>query len=173
MIDKFNPEIEYRWIPNNEEEIKGRQKSQGFEVVLKSTGEPMIKWGCILVKRNKCMDKTKFDDHIDDHIKGYTIPGFQKKILVYKVEATNTKKQPPELTIFNAPANPLKPLNWNAYVVETLRRRKLEKLTQKTHAALADVCVPTMYAFEKGDLSLSLKTAFKIMKVVGLYLEEK
>lgn len=60
------------------------------------------------------------------------------------------------------------PLNWQALVDETLRRRKQENITQKEHAALADVSVPTMAAFDRGDKTLSLVKAFDILRVVGL-----
>lgn len=61
-----------------------------------------------------------------------------------------------------------KPITWDVYVMETLRRRKEQKLNQKTHAALAKVSLPTMRAFERGEITLSLRTAFKIMRVIGL-----
>ena len=38
----------------------------------------------------------------------------------------------------------LAPLNWDALVAEALRRRKAERLTQREHAALANVSVPTI-----------------------------
>jgi transcriptional regulator with XRE-family HTH domain len=62
----------------------------------------------------------------------------------------------------------LSPLNWQALVNEALRRRKAEKLTQREHAALASVSIPTMAAFERGEESLSLGKAFSILRVVGL-----
>lgn len=63
------------------------------------------------------------------------------------------------------------PVNWNSIVDETLRRRKFEKMTQREHAALAKVSVPTMAAFERGDKSLSLLKAFDILRVVGMVYE--
>lgn len=59
-------------------------------------------------------------------------------------------------------------INWQDIVNETLKRRKEEGLTQREHAALANVSIPTMAAFEAGELSLSLAKAFDILKVVGL-----
>jgi len=53
-------------------------------------------------------------------------------------------------------------------VDETLRRRKAEKLTQREHAALASVSVPTMAAFERGETTLTLAKALDILRVVGL-----
>ncbi|MCA3362096.1 MAG: helix-turn-helix transcriptional regulator, partial [Roseomonas sp.] len=55
---------------------------------------------------------------------------------------------------------------------ETIRRRKAEKLTQREHAALASVSVPTMAAFERGETTLTLSKAFDILRVVGLVDEQ-
>jgi transcriptional regulator with XRE-family HTH domain len=63
------------------------------------------------------------------------------------------------------------PLNWQALVDEALRRRKAEKLTQREHAALAGVSIPTIVGFDRGERTLSLAKAFDILQVVGL-LEE-
>lgn len=63
------------------------------------------------------------------------------------------------------------PLNWRALVAEALRRRKAEKLTQRQHAALASVSIPTIVAFDRGERTLSLAKAFDILRVVGLVEE--
>lgn len=60
------------------------------------------------------------------------------------------------------------PLNWSALVAEAIRRRKAEKLTQRQHAALASVSIPTIVAFDRGELTLSLAKAIDILRVVGL-----
>jgi transcriptional regulator with XRE-family HTH domain len=60
------------------------------------------------------------------------------------------------------------PLNWRAIVDEAIRRRKAEKLTQKEHAALASVSIPTIVAFDRGERTLTLAKAFDILRVVGL-----
>ena len=60
------------------------------------------------------------------------------------------------------------PLAWQRYVEETLRRRKAEGLTQKSHSALAGVSHPTMAAFERGETTLTLAKALDILRVVGL-----
>jgi transcriptional regulator with XRE-family HTH domain len=60
------------------------------------------------------------------------------------------------------------PLNWRALVDEAIRRRKAEKLTQREHAALASVSVPTIVSFDRGEESLTLAKAFAILRVVGL-----
>jgi transcriptional regulator with XRE-family HTH domain len=65
------------------------------------------------------------------------------------------------------------PLNWGALVAEALRRRKAEKLTQREHAALASVSIPTIVAFDRGERTLSLSKAFDILRVVGLVDEPK
>lgn len=68
----------------------------------------------------------------------------------------------------SATAGGISPLNWPALVAEAIRRRKAEKLTQKEHAALASVSIPTMIAFDRGERTLSLAKAIDILRVVGL-----
>jgi transcriptional regulator with XRE-family HTH domain len=62
-------------------------------------------------------------------------------------------------------------LNWKSLVAEAIRRRKAEKLTQREHAALAAVSIPTIVAFDRGEETLSLGKAFDILRVVGLVVE--
>lgn len=62
-------------------------------------------------------------------------------------------------------------LNWQELVAEAIRRRKAEKLTQREHAALASVSIPTIVGFDRGEQTLTLAKAFDILRVVGL-LEE-
>jgi transcriptional regulator with XRE-family HTH domain len=64
------------------------------------------------------------------------------------------------------------PIDWPALVREAIRRRKAEKMTQRDHAALAGVSVPTIVAFDRAETTLSLAKAFDILRVVGL-LENK
>ena len=66
---------------------------------------------------------------------------------------------------------PLAPLDWPALVDEALRRRKEEGLTQREHAALAGVSVPTIAGFDRGETTLTLAKAFDILRVVGLVHE--
>lgn len=68
------------------------------------------------------------------------------------------------------PKNPggLKPLNWQRLVEEALARRKMEGLTQREHAALAGVSIPTIAGFDRGETTLTLAKAFDILRVVGL-----
>jgi transcriptional regulator with XRE-family HTH domain len=63
------------------------------------------------------------------------------------------------------------PLNWTALVAEAIRRRKKEKLTQREHAALASVSIPTIVGFDRGERTLTLAKAFDILRVVGLVEE--
>jgi transcriptional regulator with XRE-family HTH domain len=63
------------------------------------------------------------------------------------------------------------PLNWTALVTEAIRRRKAEKVTQREHAALASVSIPTIVAFDRGERTLTLAKAFDILRVVGLVEE--
>jgi transcriptional regulator with XRE-family HTH domain len=60
------------------------------------------------------------------------------------------------------------PLDWRALVAEAIRRRKAEKLTQREHAALASVSIPTIVSFDRGEETLTLSKAFDILRVVGL-----
>lgn len=68
---------------------------------------------------------------------------------------------------------PIAPLNWQELVAEALRRRKAEKLTQREHAALASVSIPTIVAFDRGERTLTLAKAFDILRVVGLLQEDE
>jgi len=62
-------------------------------------------------------------------------------------------------------------INWQALVDEALRRRKAEGMTQREHAALAGVSVPTMAGFERAETTLTLAKVFDILRVVGLVEE--
>jgi transcriptional regulator with XRE-family HTH domain len=62
-------------------------------------------------------------------------------------------------------------LNWKSLVAEAIRRRKAEKLTQREHASLAGVSIPTIVAFDRGEETLTLAKAFDILRVVGLVVE--
>ncbi|HSM40885.1 MAG TPA: helix-turn-helix domain-containing protein [Afifellaceae bacterium] len=64
------------------------------------------------------------------------------------------------------------PLDWPRLVNEALRRRKAEGLTQREHAALAGVSVPTIAGFDRGETTLTLAKAFDILRVVGLLHEQ-
>lgn len=62
-------------------------------------------------------------------------------------------------------------INWKSLVAEAIRRRKAEKLTQRQHAALAGVSIPTIAAFDHGEETLTLAKAFDILRVVGLMVQ--
>lgn len=64
--------------------------------------------------------------------------------------------------------SPITAIDWHALVAEAVRRRKAERMTQKEHAALASVSIPTIVAFDRGERTLSLAKAFDILRVVGL-----
>ena len=59
------------------------------------------------------------------------------------------------------PANPtrIELLNWKSLVAEAIRRRRAEKLTQRDHAALAGVSIPTIVAFDRAEETLTLAVA--------------
>jgi transcriptional regulator with XRE-family HTH domain len=59
-------------------------------------------------------------------------------------------------------------LNWPAIVEEAIRRRKSEKLSQRALAAIAGVTHPTIVKFEKGDTTITLKTALAVLNALGL-----
>lgn len=59
-------------------------------------------------------------------------------------------------------------MGWQRLVEEALARRKAEKLTQREHAALAGVSIPTIAGFDRGETTLTLVKAFDILRVVGL-----
>lgn len=60
------------------------------------------------------------------------------------------------------------PLDWQGLVDEAVRRRKEEGHTQKSLAALAGVSVPTVNAFEQGDIKLRLEKVFHILEALGM-----
>lgn len=59
-------------------------------------------------------------------------------------------------------------LDWQELVEEAISRRKQQKFTQKKLAVLAGVSGPTVNSFEQGKTSLTLASALKILKSLGL-----
>ena len=59
-------------------------------------------------------------------------------------------------------------LNWQIFVDESIKRRKEQGLTQKELAVLAGVSHPTVNNFEQGKTTLTLASATKILKILGL-----
>ncbi len=59
-------------------------------------------------------------------------------------------------------------LNWAALINEAIKRRKEQKLTQEQLAILAGVSKPTLNTFEQGFHNITLASALKILKTLGL-----
>ncbi|MBB5985489.1 helix-turn-helix domain-containing protein [Sphingobium lignivorans] len=61
------------------------------------------------------------------------------------------------------------PIDWQSLVDEAIRRRKAERLSQRSLAALAGVSVPTVNAFEQGEINLRFDRVVAILRVLGLF----
>ena len=59
-------------------------------------------------------------------------------------------------------------LNWSGIVEEAIKRRKEQKLTQTKLAILTGVSKPTLNRFEQGRTSITLESALKILRFLGL-----
>ncbi|NGZ95013.1 MAG: hypothetical protein CV089_02565 [Nitrospira sp. WS110] len=59
-------------------------------------------------------------------------------------------------------------LDWQSLVEEAVKRRKEQKLSQKKLAVLAGVSGPTINAFEQQRTSITLESALKILRCLGL-----
>ncbi len=59
-------------------------------------------------------------------------------------------------------------LDWSSFVKEAIIRRKAQKLTQKKLAVLADVSGPTVNRFEQKKTNITLESALKILRCLGL-----
>ena len=59
-------------------------------------------------------------------------------------------------------------LNWQSLVIEAVKRRKEQGLTQEQMAVLAGVSKPTLNSFEQGKTNIRLDSALKILKMLGL-----
>ena len=59
-------------------------------------------------------------------------------------------------------------LDWQSLVEEAVRRRKEQKLSQKKLAVLAGVSGPTVNAFERQRTSITLESALKILRCLGM-----
>ena len=59
-------------------------------------------------------------------------------------------------------------LDWQSLVIEAVRRRKEQRITQEQLSVLAGVSKPTLNSFEQGKTTITLKTALKILSVLGL-----
>lgn len=59
-------------------------------------------------------------------------------------------------------------LDWQSLVQEAVRRRKMQKLTQEQLSVLAGVSKPTLNRFEQAKSNITLESAFKILRILGL-----
>lgn len=59
-------------------------------------------------------------------------------------------------------------LDWQALVKEAVTRRKEQKLSQKGLAVLAGISKPTLNSFEQGKTTITLESALKILRSLGL-----
>ncbi|URW75903.1 helix-turn-helix domain-containing protein [Sphingomonas donggukensis] len=62
-------------------------------------------------------------------------------------------------------------IDWRATVDEAIRRRKAEGLSQRALASLAGVSVPTVNAFEQGDIRLRFERIVAILGALGLFAQ--
>lgn len=59
-------------------------------------------------------------------------------------------------------------LDWPNLVEEAIKRRKQQKLTQRQLAVLAEVSKPTLNRFEQKKTNITLESALKILRCLGL-----
>lgn len=59
-------------------------------------------------------------------------------------------------------------LDWPGLVEEAIKRRRAQHLTQKQLAVLAGVSGPTVNRFERKRGNITLKSAFAILRLLGL-----
>jgi transcriptional regulator with XRE-family HTH domain len=59
-------------------------------------------------------------------------------------------------------------LNWPQLVEEAIKRRKQQRFTQEQLAILAGVSKPTINNFEQGNTNITLDSALKILRALGL-----
>jgi transcriptional regulator with XRE-family HTH domain len=63
------------------------------------------------------------------------------------------------------------PIDWRVVVDEAIRRRKRERMTQRSLAELAGVSVPTVNAFEQGQIRLRFERVIAILEALGLFVQ--
>lgn len=63
------------------------------------------------------------------------------------------------------------PIDWRATVDEAIRRRKAEGLSQRSLAALAGVSVPTVNAFEQGEINLRFERVIAILEALDMFVQ--
>jgi transcriptional regulator with XRE-family HTH domain len=59
-------------------------------------------------------------------------------------------------------------LNWQLLVKEAVKRRKEQHLTQEELSVISGVSKPTLNGFEQGKTNITLDSAIKILRVLGL-----
>ena len=59
-------------------------------------------------------------------------------------------------------------LDWSKFVQEAIIRRKEQKLTQEEFAILVGLSKPTINSFEQCKTSITLESALKILRSLGL-----
>lgn len=59
-------------------------------------------------------------------------------------------------------------LDWQNLVKEAVKRRKEQHLTQEQLAILSGVSKPTLNGFEQGHTNITLASALKILRMLGL-----
>ena len=62
------------------------------------------------------------------------------------------------------------PIDWRATVDEAIRRRKEEGISQRSLAALAGVSLPTVNAFEQGQINLRFERVIAILEALDLFV---
>lgn len=62
------------------------------------------------------------------------------------------------------------PIDWRETVDEAIRRRKEEGLSQRSLAALAGVSLPTVNAFEQGQINLRFERVIAILEALDLFV---
>ena len=70
--------------------------------------------------------------------------------------------------MYKNPRRIIEQFNWVALVKEAITRRKEEGLSQKKHAALAGVSIPTMISFEKAEKTISIEKVLAILDIVNM-----
>ena len=63
------------------------------------------------------------------------------------------------------------PLDWRATIDEAIRRRKADGLSQRSLATLAGVSVPTVNAFEQGEINLRFERVIAILEALGMFVQ--
>jgi len=59
-------------------------------------------------------------------------------------------------------------LDWPGLVTEAVKRRKQQGLTQEQLAIYAGISKPTLNHFEQGHTNITLDSAMKILRMLGL-----